>query len=281
MAPVSVLLPTFNGVRTIERAIRSVLSQTYGDFELLVIDDASRDDTIALCESIASGDRRLRIITNQTNVHITASLNRGLVESVGEFIARIDDDDEWCDAMKLEKQMGELIADPRLGLVGTWAMIVDCDGQTVGAARPPLSDAEIRHRFLGSNCFIHSSVVFRRAAAGNGYCLDAQTVEDYELWLRIGAMWRLANVPSFSVRYKISPDGISQRSWYRQKWQSIRIAWKHRKTYPRCIQGLAWRALDYPLPPDAAAAMGRTLRSVFGGHAEAESPNRDEEQGLD
>lgn len=249
MPRVSVLLPTYNGSRTIGRAIESVLSQTAGNLELIVINDASVDDTVQECMRAARGDARLRIVTNPLNLHICGSLNRGIEESSGEFIARIDDDDEWCDPEKLHKQLQLLDADPHMGLVGTWAALVDQDGSPLGLGCPRTTDDTIRRGLLRGNQFVHSSVVFRRTAAGRGYDSRLVTVEDYELWLRIGTAWRVANIPEPCVRYRVNPAGISQRHWYRQKWRGLAVAWRYRADYPSSATAVAYRILEFPIPP--------------------------------
>jgi len=249
MPRVSVLLPTYNGSRTIGRAIESVLSQTASDLELVVINDASVDDTVGECMRAARGDTRVRIVTNPRNLHICCSLNRGIEESSGEFIARIDDDDEWCDPEKLQKQLQLLDADRRLGLVGTWAALVDQDGRPLGVGCPLTTDDTMRKVLLRGNQFVHSSVVFRRTAAGRGYDPALVTVEDYELWLRIGTSWRFANIPEPCVRYRVNPAGISQRQWYRQKCRGLAVAWRYRAHYPSAVTAVAYRILEFPIPP--------------------------------
>jgi len=265
MPRVSVLLPTFNGSRTIGKAVGSVLAQTVRDLELIVIDDASDDDTVRECVLAAQGDSRLRVVTNPRNLHICGSLNRGIAESSGEFIARIDDDDEWCDRQKLQNQLHLLSTDPSLGLVGTWAILVDVDGRPCGLGRPCTSDAAIRRALLRGNQFIHSSVVFRRAAVGSGYDPAMVTVEDYDLWLRIGTAWRLGNIPETCVRYRINPNGISRQQWYRQKWRALKISWRYRSQFPFTMSAMAYRLLEFPIPPSLAAWMSRQkaiLRTV-------------------
>ena len=249
MPRVSVLLPTYNGSRTIGRAIESVLSQTASDLELVVVNDASVDDTVRECMRAARGDARLRNVTNPRNLHICCSLNRGIEESSGEFIARIDDDDEWCDPAKLQKQLQLFDADRRLGLVGTWATLVDQDGMPLGVGCPLTTDDTMRKVLLRGNQFVHSSVVFRRTAAGRGYDPALVTVEDYELWLRIGTSWRFANIPEPCVRYRVNPAGISQRQWYRQKCRGLAVAWRYRAHYPSAVTAVAYRILEFPIPP--------------------------------
>src|SRR3989344_3196134 len=100
---ISVLLPTYNGGRFITKAIESVLKQSFGDFELIVIDDGSSDYTPKIVEEFARKDSRIIFVKNKENLGIQKTLNRGLSLAKGIYIARIDDDDEWADKNKLSE----------------------------------------------------------------------------------------------------------------------------------------------------------------------------------
>src|SRR5205823_8256702 len=118
-------------------AVASVLDQTHRDFELLIVDDASTDDTVATIERF--GDARIRLLRNERNLGQVPSLNRGLREARGEIVARIDADDV-ARPTRLERQVAALDAEPRVGLVGTWLELVDERGRHVGALERRLDD---------------------------------------------------------------------------------------------------------------------------------------------
>ena len=126
---VSILLPAYNGSKRIEGAIRSVIGQTYTNWELLVIDDGSIDKTAEIVDNFTKNDTRIKYIKNEFNLGIQKTLNYGLRESKGEYIARIDDDDIWCDKEKLNKQVDFLNTNPKCVLVGTGVIIVDKDNK--------------------------------------------------------------------------------------------------------------------------------------------------------
>lgn len=194
---VSVILPTHNPGAGIARAVASVLGQTFKDFELVIVDDGSS----AL--PALPDDARVRTVRNVTNVGLQKSLNRGLAESRGEYIARIDDDDEWCSPQKLAEQVEYLDEHPGVGVVGTCAIITDDRGREAARYAQPLTDAGIRRAILLRNPLLHVSVLVRREAFGSGYDESAASryAEDYELWLRIGQTWQLANLAGYDVKF--------------------------------------------------------------------------------
>jgi glycosyltransferase involved in cell wall biosynthesis len=102
---VSVILPTYNRVKYIRKAIESVLGQTYRNLELIIINDGSNDKTSKVIYGFAKKDQRVKTIKNETNIGLVKSLNKGITKSKGKYIARIDDDDVWSDKQKLEKQI--------------------------------------------------------------------------------------------------------------------------------------------------------------------------------
>ena len=117
---VSVILPAYNGERFIGRSIKSVLSQRLESFELIVIDDGSSDDTNSIIREFVGRDSRVRHLSNKENLGIQKTLNIGIRESRGEYIARIDDDDEWSDNDKLSRQVDFLDGNKDYVLVGTF-----------------------------------------------------------------------------------------------------------------------------------------------------------------
>lgn len=233
---VTVLLPTRNGADFITEAIGSVLGQSLVDFELLVIDDGSIDETPAAIGDFAQRDRRIRTIRNAETLGIQKSLNRGLREAKSEYIARIDDDDEWIEPQKLEKQVRFLEAHPDHALVGTGALLTDEKGNEIGRKMMPETDEAIRARLLGRNCFFHASVVLRKDAIlqQGGYDESPATlyVEDYDLWLKLGLRYKFGNLPIIAVKHTVRPAGLSQKHKLTQLRNNMRLFRKYRGNYP-------------------------------------------------
>lgn len=215
MPRVSVVLPVFNGAEFLSQAIDSILSQSFADLELIVVDDASTDDSIAVVETFT--DPRIRLIMNQVNLGLPASLNVGLAAATGEFIARQDQDDVAL-SDRLLKQVTRMEANPGLGLLGTWAVILTEDStggwQPHGEHRHPADDASLRLRLFWNSPFVHSSVMMRAAAvrAIGGYAAEPIRIlpEDFDLWTRIAANAEVGNVPEVLQWYRQTSTGLSR-----------------------------------------------------------------------
>lgn len=233
---VSVILPTYNGSKSIRTAIKSVLSQNYHSLELLVIDDGSGDDTASVVQEFIDKDNRVRYFKNNKNSGIQRSLNRGLREATGELVARIDDDDEWVDSQKLTSQVEFFKNNPEYILVGTGLIVQDTKGRELYRFLNPVEDKEIRQRLLYRNCFSHSTVMFRRAEVlkSGGYDEGPETlhVEDYDLWLRIGRLGKFANLASFSVQLTVHKRSISGTQKLVQLKKQMEVTKKYLCDYP-------------------------------------------------
>lgn len=231
---VSIILPTFNGGKTIANAIQSVLRQNFTDYELLVIDDGSTDDVSGIIKSF--NDTRIKYLKNEKNSGLQKTLNRGLKNTQGKYIARIDDDDEWMDRDKLGNQINFLEKNKDHLLVGTGVMVIGQDGKEKIKFHYPKNDRNIRRLILGKNCFVHSSVVFDKKTALNlgGYdeSEEMKHVEDYDLWLKFGTIGKFANLPDYAVKYNFGSSRISKNNRLEQAQKIINLAKKYKKTYP-------------------------------------------------
>ena len=236
---ISVLLPVYNGGKFLHQSIQSVLNQTFSDFELIIINDGSTDSSESIIKKIL--DPRIRYI-QQDNQGLIKTLNRGIKEARGEFIALIDSDDFWVDTCKLEKQLRFLLENPGYSLIGTSAYAVNEKGDVLFPITHPLSDTDIRKRALITNNFIHSTVLFKKdsALAYGGYG-QKEKAEDFDLWLKMGTTTKFANLPDFCVNYTINSEGVSQKGNLLQTRNSLLIAKENRKNYPNyCKAWVKW-----------------------------------------
>ena len=140
---ISIVLPTYNGARTIAQAVESVLAQTHAGWELLVVDDGSTDGTAVLVAGYVAKDSRIRYLKSEANMGIQKTLNKGLHEAQGKYVARIDDDDVWIDAGKLAAQLAYMEANPACVLVGTGVVVADGEGKELFRYLLPETDVEI------------------------------------------------------------------------------------------------------------------------------------------
>lgn len=237
---VSILLPTYNGSFSIASSIQSVLNQDLQDWELLVIDDGSTDSTQEIVEQFANSDTRIRYIKNPENLGIQKTLNRGLFEARGMYIARIDDDDLWSDIRKLSKQINLFNASPDLVLIGTGARVVSEAGKLITQYAYPTSDKEIRNTLLFRNCFVHSSVVFKTSLAREigGYPegIQFRHVEDYALWLALGNYGSFQNIPEYSVDLMQHERSISFKNKLRQFMNGHTLIKIYGRKYPHYLR---------------------------------------------
>jgi glycosyltransferase involved in cell wall biosynthesis len=238
---ISIILPTYNGATRITQAIQSVQDQTYTDWQLLIIDDGSTEDTRA----VLPADSRIRYIRNETNLGIQKTLNRGLQEATGTYIARIDDDDIWSDRDKLALQVDFLETHPNHVLVGTGAILVDEMGNELSRYLLPESDTDIRSKILRKNCFVHSSVLFRNTGARYSENQNVRHVEDYELWVRLGKEGKFANLPVYGVTLSVRTNSLTAKNRITQASRAIGLVWRFKRTYPGFILGLAFSCARY------------------------------------
>lgn len=217
---VSVVVPAFNRSTLLRRAIDSVLAQTFGDFELIVVDDASTDDTEASVR--AYRDPRVRYLRQPQNAGVSAARNRGIRESRGDYVAFLDCDDEWLPG-KLAAQVARLQASPpEVGLIYTGVESVAADGtRRVKCSR---ARGDVYREMLAQNV-VHgggSNVLLRRdAVAAAGFFDEAlPAIEDYEYWVRVTRFFRVDVVEEPLIRYD-DPEVTGRRS---QAWRANRDA---------------------------------------------------------
>ncbi|MES2416416.1 MAG: glycosyltransferase [Patescibacteria group bacterium] len=234
---VSIILPTYNGSQRIEMALESVLAQKYSNWELLVLDDGSQDNTASIVDIFVKKDARIKYIKNEVNLGIQKTLNKGLKEAKGEYIARIDDDDVWCDQNKLNEQILFLEKNTEYVLVGTGVIIVDENNRELFRYLLPQTDSEIRKNILSKNCFIHSSVLFKKdkvmQIGGYDESINTRHVEDYDLWLRLGLNGKFANIPSYAVMFKLHNASISAQNKIEQYKKIFKVIKTFKNQYPK------------------------------------------------
>jgi glycosyltransferase involved in cell wall biosynthesis len=230
---VSIMLCTFNRADLLPFAINSVLAQTFVDWELLVLDDASTDNTATVVRPYLN-DKRIRYIEHAKNLGIAKNRNFGLKEAKGEYVAVLDSDDVWLEPKKLEQQINFLDTHPEYVLVGTEMIIIDNKGNTLRKVHYPLENAAIRQSFLIRNQIAQSSVMYKKNAArrAGGYDETLAIWEDWDLWLKLGAIGNVANLPIFSLGYSEHGKNISNENEKKGIEASQKIISRYRNVYP-------------------------------------------------
>ena len=221
---VTVLLAVHDGERYLGAAVASALGQTSGDLELLVVDDASTDRTPEILADIA--EARLRVIRNDERLGLAGSLNRGLDEARGEYVARLDADDVAL-PRRLEHQLARLRSSPRVGVLGSAVLEID-DGNRVGRLHQmPTGAGAVRWAALFTSPFFHPSVFFDRELLERNelrYDTSFEESEDYELWSRVLDVADGDNLPDPLVLYRVHAAQASQRRRELQRECQLRVA---------------------------------------------------------
>lgn len=231
---VSVHICTYNRSHLIWRAIESVITQTYSNFEILIIDDASTDDTEHVVVAYTKKDARIRYIKNDVNLGITENRNKALSLTTADFVAVLDSDDYWTSNSKLVEQITLLLQNPRIGIVGTWAEKVSSYGTRIGNIVMPTTDRELRTQALLSNPFVHSSVVYRTSLIKH-YDNECAIWEDYATWLQAGSKCQFANIPKLYTAYREHASNISKQKKIRNLIELQKILNRFKKVYPHYI----------------------------------------------
>jgi len=197
---ITVLMPVHNAGPFLREAIESVLGQSFRDFELLILDDGSTDDSIAIVCSY--DDPRVRLEVGDANMGVAATLNRGLDLATGEYVARMDADD-LCRRNRLATQVAFMDAHPEIGLSGTRALAFGAERYLI---RHPSEPERIRCRLLFDTAFAHPTVIFRRSLMeAHGLRYGAlRHFEDLELWQRASACFPCANLDEVLLDYRVT-----------------------------------------------------------------------------
>jgi len=205
-----VVLPVRDGAAFVAEAVASILAQTCDAFELLVVNDGSRDATPAIIGDLAAHDRRIRVLT-QPPLGLVPALNRGLAEARGAYVARMDADD-MAMPERLAIQVAALDAHQTVAALGSACHVIDRDGALLGKRYPPTEPAAIRCMLRRGNCMIHPTMMLRRAIVleAGGYRAAFRHAEDFDLWLRLSEGHDLMNLPECLLAYR---QHAAQTTW--------------------------------------------------------------------
>jgi glycosyltransferase involved in cell wall biosynthesis len=248
MPKVSVIILTKNRSELLKKALISVQTQSFRDFEIVLVDDGSTDSTESVIADSKGLFENLRIIHHIESKGITVSRQEALEASKGELIAFLDDDDEWIDIHKLDKQVKYFEAHPKAVLVGG-SIITSQINSFAGGFLPPVlflaeenqgqvkvrpeTDAKIRKHMLFRNCFFTSTVMLKRSVAleVDGFTNDDDDfAEDYDLWLRMGTKGEMYNFQDVFTKYTVPNYSKDRFKAFLNK--QLRLIEKYKNNYP-------------------------------------------------
>lgn len=217
---ISIIMAAYNAEMTIEKAVKSVLAQTYQNFELLIIDDCSTDDTVKVLQGIH--DHRIRLIQNERNRGVSYTRKHGLDEARGEWIAILDSDDKWAPD-KLEKQM-ELQKQKNAELIFTGSAFMDSEGKTIDWVLH-IPEKIAYRQLLKQNLISNSSALVRKKLYAEHYTFGDQMHEDFAIWLKIlktGVMAYGIDEPLLIYRLSAASKSSNKLKAAQMNWNTYR-----------------------------------------------------------
>ena len=211
---ISVVMAAFNAEKYLREAMDSILAQTYGDLELIVLDDKSTDGSLQILKEYAAADPRVVVLENEQNMGLTKSLNKGLAVAKGEYIARMDADDISVPD-RFAKQVAFLDSHPDYSFVSCIGRYIDEEGREEQLRLFPETHEEICAMMPKVDAVMHPGVMFRRediARIGN-YCEDFRVVQDYDLWFRgMAAGYKFYNIQEPLVLFRRNDSYNTRKS---------------------------------------------------------------------
>lgn len=204
-------MAVYNGMPHLKDAVNSILSQTYRNFEFVIVDDASTDDGIKYLNSLK--DKRIRLIRNNKNLGLATSLNIALNKVQGEYIARMDADDiSLFDRFKTQLEF--LTKHKNIDICGTWVDQIDASGETVGEKKFPTYDSEIKKRLAWTPSIVHPTLMAKAKFFKEiKYDPRFDYAEEYELLIRAKNKFKMANIPKKLLQWRVWDQRRSKLSW--------------------------------------------------------------------
>ena len=242
---ISIITITKNRVGFISKAIKSAQKQGFSDWELIVLDDDSNDDTGAIIEAYKAKDSRIKYYKNSPALGISKNRNLGLSKATGKYIAVLDSDDKWIDKDKLQKQFDFLENNPDYVLIGSNIKIIDEKENFIKNTNFSVEDIDIRKKILMKNQIPHSSAMYIKDFANQigGYNEKIPLAEDLDLLLRLGKLGKMKNLKEITTSYTQHSQGISQQKKFSIAWNHYLIVLRNFGKYPNWFSAMFWAKL--------------------------------------
>jgi glycosyltransferase involved in cell wall biosynthesis len=236
MSLISVIIPVYNGEKTIKETIESVLNQTVSDFEIVIINDGSQDSTLEVVSRISAP---LLKVFSYPNAGVSVSRNRGISQAAGDYVSFLDADDLWTPD-KLETQLKALQANPKAAVAYSWTDWIDETGQFLRSGGHITVNGDVYAKLLLRD-FVESgsNPLIRRQALTEvgGFDASLNLAADWDMWLRLAARYEFVAVPSSQILYRVSPNSMSSNVW-KMEAESLQIIERAFAVAPESLQHL-------------------------------------------
>jgi glycosyltransferase involved in cell wall biosynthesis len=253
MPLVSVVLAVYNCEKYLGEAIDSIQAQTYQNWELLIIDDASTDSSANVAAKYAQDDHRIQLLCQPKNFGQTVCANLGIARAMGKYIARLDADDMMLPE-RLTRQVAYMESHPDVGLLGTAFEMIDEQGNLIATCSVPMGAANLKLLLKTKNPILQPSMIM------SADCLRAIGVyterypyaEDYALCIKFAEVSKVENLDEVLTRYRILSSSLSRQSLKKQSWDVLRIRWDSIMDGVHPFSNILsfWKPLIYVLSPD-------------------------------
>ena len=270
---VSILMGTYNRAHFLESALAALQAQTFSDWELIVPDDGSRDNTPEVARRLAASEPRMTYLRHDDNQGISVNYNRGFARCRGEYVAMIDDDDRWCLDQKLSTQIDFLDRNPEYVGCGGGLIIVDLEGKEMCRYLKPETHEAIRTAMFFPNPMANSTTLFRREAGERvGWYDDSIRYSgDRDFWMKMGLLGKLYNFPDYLSFYTMGSQNTSIVHMKPHLKTSLMLTQRYHDKYPGYSRAIVINYLQYWyafLPPGLHQAIHTTVargkRKLFG-----------------
>lgn len=224
---ISVLMPLYNAEKYLIESINSILDQSFRDFELIILDDASTDNSLNIARKLEKKDKRIKVFQNKTNKNIATSRNILLEKAQGEYIAWQDADD-ISSKKRLEWQVEFLDMYPQVGIVGGYLQFFD-ERVDQGIRRYDTDDKNLRKKIFRYSPVAQPTAMIRKEAlifAGK-YGKDLSPAEDIDMSFRIGEKYQFANIPEVTLRYRNYDQSSTYQKLKKIETVTIRTRFKY------------------------------------------------------
>ena len=269
---VSVLMLAYNRPQFIGNAIESILAQHFQEWELLVVHDGPNQEIPVIMAEWQKRDPRVLYHHRELPGNIAEATNFGLSSARGEYIAILDDDDDWADAGKLSKQTEFLSSHRDYCCCGGGVIVIDPDGREQMRYLKPEHDEQIKRRALMANPLAHSTTLYRRDAAlqTGGYDETLAGFQDWDLWLKLGKLGKLYNFPEYFLHYRVWQGSGSFHQSKGNTESALRITRRYRHdyagfpiAYPMALLYNAYAHLPAYVQRLSYSSLSRLKKAVF------------------